>query len=70
MKARQLIPICADAENASSVEHMFGKFMSTNDLFDRIPQWLKSLHEMENEIRNAAVDRYDNAQGRGWFAQN
>ena len=28
--------------------------MSTDDLFDRIPQWLKSLHEMENEIRNAA----------------
>ena len=28
--------------------------MSTDDLFDRIPQWLKSLHEMENKIRNAA----------------
>ena len=27
--------------------------MSEN-LFDRIPQWLKSLHEMENELRNAA----------------
>ena len=24
------------------------------DLFDKIPQWLKSLHEMENELRNAA----------------
>lgn len=23
-------------------------------LFDRIPQWLKSLHEMENELRRAA----------------
>ena len=23
-------------------------------LFDRIPQWLKSLHEMENELRHAA----------------
>jgi hypothetical protein len=28
--------------------------MSTDNLFDRIPQWLKSLHEMENELRNAA----------------
>jgi hypothetical protein len=28
--------------------------MSTENLFDRIPQWLKSLHEMENELRNAA----------------
>ena len=28
--------------------------MSTDSLFDRIPQWLKSLHEMENELRNAA----------------
>ena len=27
--------------------------MSEN-LFDRIPRWLKSLHEMENELRNAA----------------
>jgi hypothetical protein len=25
-----------------------------SDLFDRIPQWVKSLHEMENELRNAA----------------
>jgi hypothetical protein len=24
------------------------------DLFDKIPQWLKSLHEMENELRHAA----------------
>ena len=24
------------------------------DLFDKIPQWLKSLHEMENELRRAA----------------
>jgi hypothetical protein len=23
-------------------------------LLDQIPQWLKSLHEMENELRNAA----------------
>ena len=28
--------------------------MSTENLFDRIPDWLKSLHEMENELRNAA----------------
>jgi hypothetical protein len=28
--------------------------MSTDNLFDRIPQWLKSLHEMENELRDAA----------------
>ena len=28
--------------------------MNTDNLFDRIPQWLKSLHEMENELRNAA----------------
>jgi len=28
--------------------------MSTDDLFDCIPQWLKSLHAMENELRNAA----------------
>ena len=27
--------------------------MSEN-LFDRIPRWLKLLHEMENELRNAA----------------
>ena len=27
--------------------------MSTENLFDRIPQWLASLHEMENELRNA-----------------
>ena len=25
-----------------------------NDLTDKIPQWLKSLHSMENELRNAA----------------
>jgi hypothetical protein len=25
-----------------------------SDLFNRIPQWLKSLHDMENELRNAA----------------
>jgi hypothetical protein len=25
-----------------------------NDLFDKIPQWLKSLWHMENELRNAA----------------
>jgi hypothetical protein len=25
-----------------------------NDLFDKIPQWLKSLWQMENELRNAA----------------
>jgi hypothetical protein len=31
-----------------------GKTMSTDNLFDRIPQWLKSLHEMENELRHAA----------------
>jgi hypothetical protein len=28
--------------------------MSTDSLFDRVPQWLKSLHQMENELRNAA----------------
>ena len=28
--------------------------MNTDNLFDRIPQWLKSLNEMENELRNAA----------------
>ena len=28
--------------------------MTTDNLLDRIPQWLKSLHEMENELRNAA----------------
>ena len=28
--------------------------MNIDNLFDRIPQWLKSLHEMENELRNAA----------------
>lgn len=28
--------------------------MSTDNLLDRLPQWLKSLHEMENELRNAA----------------
>jgi len=28
--------------------------MNTDNLLDRIPQWLKSLHEMENELRNAA----------------
>jgi len=25
-----------------------------DDLTDKIPQWLKSLHSMENELRNAA----------------
>ena len=25
-----------------------------NDLLDKIPQWLKSLHQMENELRSAA----------------
>ena len=24
-----------------------------NDLLDKIPQWLKSLHQMENELRSA-----------------
>jgi hypothetical protein len=24
------------------------------DLLDKIPQWLKSLHQMENELRSAA----------------
>jgi hypothetical protein len=28
--------------------------MSADNLFERIPQWLKSLHEMETELRNAA----------------
>jgi hypothetical protein len=28
--------------------------MTTDNFFDRIPQWLKSLHEMENELRHAA----------------
>jgi len=41
-------------ERKEAQSNMFGKSMSTDDLFDRIPQWLKSLHEMENEIRNAA----------------
>jgi hypothetical protein len=40
--------------------------MSEN-LFERIPQWLKSLHEMENELRNAArkglILRNDEASG-------
>jgi hypothetical protein len=26
----------------------------TNDLLDKIPAWLKSLWDMENELRNAA----------------
>ena len=26
----------------------------SDNLSDRIPQWLKSLHEMENELRTAA----------------
>jgi hypothetical protein len=25
-----------------------------NDLLDQIPQWLKSLYQMENELRRAA----------------
>ena len=25
-----------------------------NDLHDKIPQWLKSLYQMENELRRAA----------------
>jgi len=41
--------------------------MSTDNLFDRIPQWLKSLREMENELRNAArkglILRKDEATG-------
>lgn len=28
--------------------------MSTDNFFARIPEWLKSLHEMENELRHAA----------------
>jgi hypothetical protein len=28
--------------------------MNADNLLDRIPQWLKSLYEMENELRNAA----------------
>jgi hypothetical protein len=28
--------------------------MSPDNLLDRIPNWLKSLYEMENELRNAA----------------
>ena len=28
--------------------------VTIDNLFDRIPQWLKSLHEMENELRDAA----------------
>ena len=33
---------------------MADKDTTSESLFDRIPQWLKSLHEMENELRNAA----------------
>jgi hypothetical protein len=33
---------------------MIGRTMNIDSFFDRIPQWLKSLHEMENELRNAA----------------
>ena len=28
--------------------------VSGNDLLDKIPQWLKSLYHMENELRRAA----------------
>jgi hypothetical protein len=28
--------------------------MANNDLLDRIPGWVKSLWDMENELRNAA----------------
>jgi hypothetical protein len=31
-----------------------GRTVNTDNFFDRMPQWLKSLHEMENELRNAA----------------
>ena len=38
-----------------------------DDLLDKIPQWLKSLHQMENELRNAArkglILRKDEASG-------
>jgi hypothetical protein len=38
-----------------------------NDLLDKIPQWLRSLHDMENELRNAArsgiILRKDEASG-------
>jgi hypothetical protein len=30
------------------------KDTTSESLLDRVPQWLKSLHEMENELRNAA----------------
>lgn len=33
---------------------MADKDTTSESLFDRIPQWLKSLHEMESELRNAA----------------
>ena len=33
---------------------MADKDTTCESLFDRIPQWLKSLHKMENELRNAA----------------
>ena len=29
-------------------------FSMANDLFDKIPAWLKSLWDMENELRSAA----------------
>jgi hypothetical protein len=28
--------------------------ITANDLLDKIPQWVKSLYRMENELRNAA----------------
>jgi hypothetical protein len=27
----------------------------SNNLIDKIPQWLRSLHSMENELRSAAL---------------
>jgi hypothetical protein len=39
-------PAPVSASHAASAE--------TGGLVDKIPQWLKSLHAMENELRNAA----------------
>jgi len=38
-----------------------------NDLLDKIPQWLKSLYQMENELRRAARNGLvlRNDQGKG-----
>jgi hypothetical protein len=55
MKEQPMATLAVAAAIAFALGALVKKWQAVSDnLFDRIPQWLKSLHEMENELRNAA----------------